>query len=511
MKTINIGTINVRGLTSKFKEETLIEDIRKYNLDITTVTETHIKEEEDLRKYNKYTGFFVNENNNRHHGCGIIIKEELNPTFKKLHARICTAKLKLKTNHLHVISAYFPANSKTKETQEICQELYDIIQQEIDKIPKRDYLFIAGDFNAKVGTNLTHQYPENIGKYSKGNANPQGINLLNFCAENNLVITNTVFKHKTPHITTWTAPFRNFKQNGENRRNPIRNQIDYIITRINDKTIIKDSRSYGGIKTETDHKLVKAKIELKIHKQKQKQSKQIQINYTNFSESTLKTEYQNRVEEQLQNIEKNETPQEKWNKTKNILLETAEKVLGKKERTSKIKQQNLEQLKQESQKIRKQIEQTKNQNKAKELRKQRKQINKQIHKIIKDTEERDVEELLKDIEAKKDDSNKYYEAQRKLKNRKPKKPLIVKNDKGEIAGNAKEKIKIITDHFQKMLGPEEHKNNIKTYQPKEMEERFNENEIEKAIKSLKNNKSPGIDNIQTELIKNAQKNTYNSS
>ncbi len=37
------------------------------------------------------------------------------------------------------------------------------------------------------------------------------------CAENGVIITNTIFKHKSAHITTWTAPFRKFMQNGTPR------------------------------------------------------------------------------------------------------------------------------------------------------------------------------------------------------------------------------------------------------------------------------------------------------
>ena len=45
-------------------------------------------------------------------------------------------------------------------------------------------------------------------------------------------LTNTKLKHKMCHRTTWTGPERRneFKdKNGEIRRNPFRNQIDYIL------------------------------------------------------------------------------------------------------------------------------------------------------------------------------------------------------------------------------------------------------------------------------------------
>ena len=71
-----------------------------------------------------------------------------------------------------------------------------------------------------------------MGRYGKGHENSSGRMLLELCAKNNMVITNTLFAHKLTHRTTWTAPMREFKtKDGEIRRNPVRNQIDYIIVR----------------------------------------------------------------------------------------------------------------------------------------------------------------------------------------------------------------------------------------------------------------------------------------
>ncbi len=80
----------------------------------------------------------------------------------------------------------------------------------------------------------------------------------------NLIITNTLFQHKKAHRTTWEAPYRKFTtRTGEQRRNPVRNQIDYIITKISHRRFVTDARSYGGIRTDTNHKLVKARFHVK--------------------------------------------------------------------------------------------------------------------------------------------------------------------------------------------------------------------------------------------------------
>ena len=67
--------------------------------------------------------------------------------------------------------------------------LYDDPQDLLGLTPKKDVLFIIGDWNAKVGS---QEIPGIIGKFGLG-----GQRLTEFCQENSLVIANTLFQqHK---------------------------------------------------------------------------------------------------------------------------------------------------------------------------------------------------------------------------------------------------------------------------------------------------------------------------
>ena len=57
--------------------------------------------------------------------------------------------------------------------------------------PKRDVLFIIGDWNAKVRSQKT---PGVTGKFGLGIRNEAGQKLIEFCQENALVIANTLFQ-----------------------------------------------------------------------------------------------------------------------------------------------------------------------------------------------------------------------------------------------------------------------------------------------------------------------------
>ena len=75
------------------------------------------------------------------------------------------------------------------ETEQFYEE-----QDLLELTPKKDVLFIIGDWNAKVGS---QEIPGVTGKYGLGLQNEAGQRLTEFCQENALVIANTLSqKHK---------------------------------------------------------------------------------------------------------------------------------------------------------------------------------------------------------------------------------------------------------------------------------------------------------------------------
>ena len=72
---------------------------------------------------------------------------------------------------------------------------------------KRRSLFIIRDWNAKVGSQETHEI---AGKFGLGVQNEAGQMLIEFCQGNSLVIANTLFQqHKRRlhmDITRWSTP-----------------------------------------------------------------------------------------------------------------------------------------------------------------------------------------------------------------------------------------------------------------------------------------------------------------
>ena len=73
----------------------------------------------------------------------------------------------------------------------------------LEPTPKKDVLFILGDWNAKVGI---QKIPGVTGKFGLGVQNEIGQRLTELYQENTLVIANTLFQQHKRQLYTRTSP-----------------------------------------------------------------------------------------------------------------------------------------------------------------------------------------------------------------------------------------------------------------------------------------------------------------
>ena len=102
--------------------------------------------------------------------------------------------------NITVIQVYAPSsNVEEAEVEQFCEDLQDLLEL----TPKKDVLFIIGDWKAKVGS---QKKPGVTGKFGLGVQNEAGQRLLEFCQENALIIANTLFQQHKRRFYTWTSP-----------------------------------------------------------------------------------------------------------------------------------------------------------------------------------------------------------------------------------------------------------------------------------------------------------------
>ena len=126
--------------------------------------------------------------------------------------RMISVHFQGKPFNITVIQVYAPtSNAEEADVEWFYEDLQDLLEL----TPKKDVLFIRGDWNAKVGSQET---PGITGKFGLGVQNEAGQRLIEFCQENALVIANTLFQENKRRLYTWISP------DGRHR-----NQIDYIL------------------------------------------------------------------------------------------------------------------------------------------------------------------------------------------------------------------------------------------------------------------------------------------
>ena len=84
--------------------------------------------------------------------------------------------------NITVIQVYVPTSNN--EEAEVEERFYEDLQDLLELKPKKDVLFIIGDWNAKVESQET---PGVTGKFGLGVQNEAGQRLIEFCQENALV------------------------------------------------------------------------------------------------------------------------------------------------------------------------------------------------------------------------------------------------------------------------------------------------------------------------------------
>ena len=99
--------------------------------------------------------------------------------------RIILVRFQGKPFNITVIQVYAPTtNAKEDEVEWFYEDLQDLLEL----TPKKDILFIIGDWNAKVGN---QEQSGETGKLDLGVQNETGQRLTEFCQENGLVIAKS--------------------------------------------------------------------------------------------------------------------------------------------------------------------------------------------------------------------------------------------------------------------------------------------------------------------------------
>jgi len=163
--------------------------------------------------------------------------------------------------------------------EEVKEEFYNLLEQNIKQIANSDIKIILGDFNAKVVKEDI--YKSTIGNESLHNeTNNNQIKTIQFTISKGFNVGSTTFPHKNTHQQTW------YSADGRTA-----NQIDHVLTSNRLRSAIIYIRALRGPDIGSDHNLFKTNFKVKLRVKTEKKCNEKRKTVNIFQNSKWKQEY----------------------------------------------------------------------------------------------------------------------------------------------------------------------------------------------------------------------------
>ena len=329
LATWNIRTLLDTDHDTRPRRRTAIiaHELKRYKIDIVALCETRLSGEGNLIEEGEgYTFFWKGypENVRRNHGIGFAVRNKLLQKIQEspvgISERLMSWRIPLaKGRYATLISAYAP----TLDSEDTIKDsFYESLDATIRSVPRNDKLILLGDFNARVGRDR-NIWQGILGNHGVGNMNSNGLRLLSLCSEHSLVITNTIFQLKNKHKTTWMHP-----------RSKHWHLIDYVIVRQRDRSEVLLTRAMRGAECSTDHNLILTKLQIAIRPLMHRKPASRKLNCTVLKDAASCNIFRNTVADKLSQLppldpNNNATNLDaEWLNIKTLLQSTAEETIG---------------------------------------------------------------------------------------------------------------------------------------------------------------------------------------
>lgn len=468
-------------------------EIEKMNLDIVILTETK-KKGIGQETYGNYIHLWsgVPKSEQGKSGVSILVKKKwtrMIQTWEEINHRILKIRIKIHEQMLTIIGVYAINDNVRAEEKE---EFFNILDEQIESVSKQSELIIIGDLNSRVGKK---DNDHTLGKYGEETVNDNGRRLLTLCREHRLMIGNTFFQHKDIHKYTWIQPTRG-----------LRSIIDLVIVRRDRKLKIKDIKVFRQPECGSNHHMVVGTFECTrktTHTKRNEDTEEQmeELKYPKYKiellrEESIKKLYQNRLEMQLDGNIVERSPEEIYEHLKSSIHIAANEALGIEQR-SKYKKETFSAELEEKIKIKKERYnewlKDKTQNSRQKYVEYRRQVKEQVKKEKNDYWDNVCRNINNTIGF-----NRSKEAWRVIRN--------LRQETKNTTNITLIKPKQWIEHYETLLQEKRPQYMIKhdgnERNKISVEEReIRKEDVIKALRQSKNNKSAGPGNIRIELVK----------
>ncbi|KAK2712262.1 hypothetical protein QYM36_011074, partial [Artemia franciscana] len=225
--------------------------MNRYRWEIVRLSETHLHST-GIETINDITLITSGRSNGVHpQSVGFLLSKRAKQSLLPVHPvseRIITIRLKGSIDNMTIIQVYVPDSSRSDQEAE---EFYSQLQHTVYTAPKKNVSFV-------IVRHSNDGLEDVMGKFGHGRQNHRGEMLIDFCRDNELIITNTMFRHRERRQVIWRSP------DGRTA-----NMTDYIIVGKRWKSPVLSTVSIAGSDVDSDHVLVMPELRLRIWKPQQ--------------------------------------------------------------------------------------------------------------------------------------------------------------------------------------------------------------------------------------------------
>ena len=494
-----MGTLNIA--TVKGKEDEIVEVMENKKFDVLGLGETRFQGEGEKVLRNNHKMYYKGREKDCRHGVAIIVNEEISKYVEKVYyvnERMIGIRTNMNQVRQGIIQIYAPQQGRPAEEKE---RFYDDLQDTYDAMGCTENTLILGDFNGHVGTN--RDGVENvIGAFSVGDKNEDGERLIDFCVRNNLTIMNTCFKHRDSHKWTW------YRWDANEGKYTSMSMIDFVLA--SNRYSVNDVKAIPSLSMDGDHRMVMCKLMIQKPKKRRPVKKKRYV-LENLNTEEIKEDYREKLKHNIESedVQESESAETRWMKLKESINKAAEETIGVKFVGGKMKKCTPWWTDEVRDAVRKKMQ------KFRSLMKHQTPEKREIYKeacreaeTVKRSAKRKVwEELGGKLEADYGGGRKLlYSIAKKYRKGGKEETRTIKDDKGELLIDKEDIDERWRQYFEDLLnvaGQDEELDDEDDEDEEETAEvdHITEEEVMKELKKMKNGKSPGLDGLTAELLK----------
>lgn len=490
-KTLKIGTWNVKSMYMTGKLHNIRQEMDRLGINILGISETRWPNSGQIKTGDATLFYSGNDSRNHENGVGILLDSKTSLSvlnFIPISDRAMMVQLKATPMNVNIIQVYAPTADKPEAE---IKAWYSQIKQLLSYTRKTEITFVLGDFNAKVGRGRSEDV---VGEYGIGNRNERGDTLVQFCQEENFFICNTWYKLPARRLYTWKSP-------QDSPRNPIRNQIDYILAPKRYRNGVLSAKTYPGADVGSDHNPVVARMRIRLKRIGKSFTKK--PNMDALRNESQKQDISDQLNAQLRSIkQRNTSPtpgtenskniEDTWKQLKNAMQKVQEQLItkdNKKQHKSWMTQEILDLME-----SRRSFKSTNAQ--------KYKATDKLIRNKIKEAKEMWMMERCREVEElyqKHDLFNLHKKVKQITGKHKPQTLTKIVDDENKPILSKQRLEEVWTKYIGELFDDDD-----RSFDPKIETDQGPDimiSEVEKAIKNLKCGKAAGPDNIYPDLLK----------